>query len=259
MMYQCSAIVALRKEPQMPVGMTLGGYSIVPFLLLVIVPGLLGLWAQIRVKSAFARASKIPASSGLTGAQVAKEILRAFNINDVGIEVSHGMLSDHYDPKAKMLRLSEKVYGGRSVAAAGIAAHEVGHAIQHATRYGPLSLRSAIVPMAVVGSNVANIAIMAGVLLMAFMSAKMGATILLVGILGLCAVAFFQLITLPVEFDASRRAKDLLQSSGLVAAGPEAQAMNSVLNAAALTYVAALVATVGTILYYLLILTQRRD
>lgn len=240
-------------------GMNVGGYSILPFLVLVIVPLLLGLWAQFRVKSAFNKASKIQSSSGMTGAQIAKEIMRSFNINDVGIEESHGMLSDHYDPKAKMLRLSKDVFHGKSVAAAGIAAHEAGHAIQHATNYGPLGLRSFLVPAAVLGSNVANIAIMAGVLMMALLSPKMGATVLLIGILGLCLVALFQLITLPVEFDASRRAKDLLTTTGLVAAGPETQAMNRVLNAAALTYVAALVATVGTILYYLLILTQRRD
>jgi len=239
--------------------MNVGGYSILPFLVLVIVPLLLGLWAQFRVKSAFNKASKIQSSSGMTGAQIAKEIMRSFNINDVGIEESHGMLSDHYDPKAKMLRLSKDVFHGKSVAAAGIAAHEAGHAIQHATNYGPLGLRSFLVPAAVLGSNVANIAIMAGVLMMALLSPKMGATVLLIGILGLCLVALFQLITLPVEFDASRRAKDLLTTTGLVAAGPETQAMNRVLNAAALTYVAALVATVGTILYYLLILTQRRD
>ncbi len=243
----------------MPGGMNVGGYSILPFLVLVIVPLLLGLWAQFRVKSAFNKASKIQSSSGMTGAQIAKEIMRSFNINDVGIEESHGMLSDHYDPKAKMLRLSKDVFHGKSVAAAGIAAHEAGHAIQHATNYGPLGLRSFLVPAAVLGSNVANIAIMAGVLMMALLSPKMGATVLLIGILGLCLVALFQLITLPVEFDASRRAKDLLTTTGLVAAGPETQAMNRVLNAAALTYVAALVATVGTILYYLLILTQRRD
>lgn len=243
----------------MPLQMTGGSSSLLPFLLLIIVPLLLGLWAQFRVKSAFAAASRIPASSGLTGAQVAKEILRAFNINDVGIEVSHGMLSDHYDPKAKMLRLSQDVYNGRSVASAGIAAHEVGHAIQHATNYGPLSLRSAIVPMAVVGSNVANIAIMIGMFMWAIIGPQLGTTVMLVGIVGLCAVALFQLVTLPVEFDASRRAKDLLQSTGLVAAGVEAQAMNRVLNAAALTYVAALVSTLGTILYYVLILMGRRD
>lgn len=243
----------------MPMGYMGGQGSYLPFLLLVIVPLLLGLWAQFRVKSAFNRASKIPSSSRMTGAQIAREIMRAHNITDVGVEESHGMLSDHYDPKAKMLRLSQAVFNGQSVAAAGIAAHEAGHAIQHAVHYGPLGLRSALVPAAVVGSNVANVAIMIGVFVMALVSAKLGTPILLIGILGLCLVALFQLITLPVEFDASRRAKDLLTSSGLVAPGVEANAMNSVLNAAALTYVAALVSTIGTILYYLLILTQRRN
>jgi len=227
-----------------------GGGSMMPFLLLLVVPLLLGLWAQFRVKSAFGRASRIPASSGLTGAQIAREIMRAHNINDVGVEVSHGMLSDHYDPKAKMLRLSEAVHNGRSVAAAGIAAHEAGHAVQHATNYGPLALRSGLVPLAVVGSNVSNIALLIGVFMWAILGPQLGMTVMLIGIGGLCLVALFQLITLPVEFDASRRAKDLLTSTGLVAPGVEANAMHSVLNAAALTYVAALVATLGTILYY---------
>lgn len=242
----------------MPFGFTGGGGSLLPFLLLIIGPLLLGLWAQFRVKSTFAAASRIPASSRMTGAQVAREILRAHNINDVGIEVSRGMLSDHYDPKAKMLRLSEQVYAGHSVAAAGIAAHEAGHAIQHAHNYGPLKLRSGLVPLAAIGSNIANIAILIGLIMFA---TKFGPAMLLIGIGGLCLMALFQLITLPVEFDASRRAKDLLQSTGLVAKGNESAAMNAVLNAAALTYVAALVATLGTILYYALILFsgQRRD
>lgn len=240
----------------MPGGFIGGGGSFLPFLLLIIVPLLLGLWAQFRVKSAFGKASRIPASSRMTGAQIAMEIMRAHNINDVGVEVSHGMLSDHYDPKAKMLRLSKDVYNGHSVAAAGIAAHEAGHAIQHATHYGPLKLRSGLVPLAAVGSNIANIAILIGLVMFA---TKFGPMMLLIGIGGLCLMALFQLITLPVEFDASRRAKDLLTSTGLVAPGPEAAAMNSVLNAAALTYVAGLVATLGTILYYLLIFMSRRD
>jgi Zn-dependent membrane protease YugP len=239
--------------------MMMNGHSLAPYLLLIVVPLLLGLWAQFRVKSAFGSASRIPASSRLTGAQVAREILRAHNINDVGIEVSHGMLSDHYDPKAKMLRLSNEVFNGHSVAAAGIAAHEAGHAVQHATNYGPLALRSGIVPLAAVGGQIANIALMIG-FVMLVIGSTLAPIVLLIGIGGLCLIALFQLITLPVEFDASRRAKDLLQSTGLVAAGAESQAMNRVLNAAALTYVAALVATFGMILYYLLLIFGgRRD
>jgi Zn-dependent membrane protease YugP len=237
-----------------------GGSTLLPFLLLIIVPVLLGLWAQFRVRSTFGAAQRVPASSGLSGAEVAREIMRAHGITNVGVEVSHGMLSDHYDPRAKMLRLSPDVYNGRSVAALGIAAHEAGHALQDAQHYGPLKLRSGIVPLAVVGSHVSNVALLLGVLLWGALGSTLGPTLLMVGIAGLCLVALFQLITLPVEYDASRRAKDLLVSTGLVSRGREAQAMSAVLNAAALTYVAALVATLGTILYYALILFGgRRD
>lgn len=247
-------------EGTMPVqGITFGGFG--PYLLLVLVPMLLGLWAQFRVKSAFGRASKVAASSGLSGAEVAREIMRAHGISNVGVEPSNGFLSDHYDPRAKMLRLSPDVFNGRSVAALGIAAHEAGHALQDATGYGPLRLRSAVVPLAMVGGQVANIALMGGLLVAALIAPKLGITMLLAGVAGLFLVALFQLITLPVEFDASNRAKSLLTTTGLIAPGQETQEMSSVLNAAALTYVAALVATVGTILYYLLIIFshQRRD
>ena len=240
-------------------GLSFGGFG--PYLLLVIVPMLLGLWAQFRVKSAFGHASKVAASSGLSGAEVAREIMHAHGISNVGVEPSNGFLSDHYDPKAKMLRLSPDVFNGRSVAALGIAAHEAGHALQDATGYGPLRLRSAIVPLAMVGGQVANFALMAGLFVAALIAPKLGMTMLLAGVAGLFLVAFFQLVTLPVEFDASNRAKKLLTTTGLVAPGEETQEMSSVLNAAALTYVAALVATIGTILYYLLIIFshQRRD
>jgi uncharacterized protein len=224
------------------------------FAVLIVVPMLLGLYAQWKVKSAFRASMLVRASSGLTGAEVAREICKAHGIKDVGVEVSHGMLSDHYDPSAKMLRLSEDVYNGTSVGSLGIAAHEAGHALQHATGYGPLRLRSGIVPLAMIGSHVSNFAILGGCLAMALIGPKLGAPLLLLGIAGLTLVAVFQLITLPVEFDASRRAKDLLTSTGLVAPGEETRAMSRVLNAAALTYVAALVATVGTIIYYLFML-----
>lgn len=234
-----------------------GGFGgLLPYLLLIILPMLLGLWASFRVKSTFNKASRVMASSGLTGAEVAAEIMRAHGIHNVGVEPSNGFLSDHYDPKAKMLRLSPDVYNGRSVAALGVAAHEAGHALQDAHGYGPLKLRSALVPIAQVGGVAANIAIIGGCLLMAIIGPKLGVPALIIGVLGLCAIAVFQLITLPVEFDASRRAKDLLISTGLVSQGPEAAAMSKTLNAAALTYVAALVSTIGTILYYLLLIAS---
>ena len=223
-------------------------------LLLIIVPLLLGLWAQYKVHSALKQAQAIPASCGLSGAEVAQEICRAHGINDVKVEPSQGFLSDHYDPSSRTLRLSPDIYDGRSVAALGIAAHEAGHALQHAQHYGPLALRNTIVPAAQLGGYAANFAIMGGMLLMAFVAHNLGVTVLLFGVAGLMLVAAFQLITLPVEFDASRRAKDILTSTGLVLPGREATAMSRVLDAAALTYVAALVSTIGTILYYLLII-----
>jgi Zn-dependent membrane protease YugP len=241
----------------MPGGGGMGGIML--WVLLLIPPMLLGLYAQWKVHSAFKRASQVRAVSGMTGAEVAREIMKAHGIPNVGVEESHGFLSDHYDPRAKMLRLSRDVYHGNSVAALGIAAHEAGHALQDAQGYAPLTARSAIVPMAQVGGVVSNIALMAGVIVMAVIGPKLGTPLLIVGILGLCCVALFQLITLPVEFDASRRAKDLLTSTGLVAQGQETREMSRVLNAAALTYIAALVTTIATILYYVLILFSRRE
>ena len=231
------------------------------YLLFLIGPLLLGLWAQYRVRSALAQAKAVPASSGLSGAEVAQEICRAHGINDVRVEPTQGFLSDHYDPSTKTLRLSPDIYEGRSVAALGIAAHEAGHALQHAEHYGPLVLRNAIVPLATAGSYAANFAIIGGMVMMALIGPKLGMTMLLVGVVGLVLVAFFQLVTLPVEFDASRRAKDILVSTGLVLPGQEATAMCGVLDAAALTYIAALVSTISTILYYLLLISgaSRRD
>lgn len=254
MLFELSHTLAQQAQPG---GISFGGF--LPFILLIIAPMLLGLYAQFKVKSTFKKASQVMASSGLTGAQVAAEIMKAHGIHNVGVEPSNGFLSDHYDPRAKMLRLSPDVYNGHSVAALGVAAHEAGHALQDAQGYGPLKLRSAIVPIASFGGTAANVAIMGGCIAMAVIGPKLGTPILLIGILGLCAVAVFQLITLPVEFDASRRAKDLLTSTGLVAPGPETAFMSKTLNAAALTYVAALVATIGTILYYLMIVFMRRE
>jgi Zn-dependent membrane protease YugP len=229
-----------------------GGWA--PWLLLVLFPMLIGIWAAWRVKSVFGWASKIAASCGMSGAEVATEIMRAHNITDVSVEESHGFLSDHYDPTAKVLRLSADVYNGRSVASIGVAAHEAGHALQHAEGYSPLKLRSTLVPVAQIGGNAANIALTIGMFAFALIGPKLGMPILIIGVIGLCAIAVFQLITLPVEFDASNRAKKILTSTGILMPGEETAAMHKVLNAAAMTYVAALVSTLGTILYYLLII-----
>lgn len=220
-------------------------------LLLAIGPLLLGLWAQWRIKSAYARAAAVPASSGFTGAQTAEMILRAHQIGDVRIEPVRGHLTDHYDPRAKVLRLSEPVFAGRSVAALGIAAHEAGHALQDATHYGPLKLRNGIVPLASVGANTGAMLALFGVIAMGIAPA-LSLWLLGAGIVLFSVVVVFQLVNLPVEFDASRRAKELLTSTGIVAQGGEAREMSSVLSAAALTYVAATVSSIATLLYYIL-------
>jgi hypothetical protein len=233
-----------------------------PMYFVILAPAIvLGLWAQLRVKSAYHAASQVRAASGLTGAQVAHDILEAHGIRGIGIEPSHGYLSDHYDPRAKVMRLSPDVFQGRSVAALGIAAHEAGHAVQDHVHYGPLKLRNGIVPFAMVGSNLSWILIIIGLAIGAT-GTLVGTWMIWGGIVLFSIVVLFQLINLPVEFDASRRAKDLLQSSGLVAQGEEARAMNRVLNAAALTYVAATLTAVLQLVYLVLrsgVLGQHRD
>lgn len=213
-------------------------------------PGiLLGLWAQMQVKSRFAKYSQVPNHTGLSGAEVAAAILRANSIHNVSIEQVQGTLSDHYDPKAKALRLSPDVFNGRSVAAAGVAAHEVGHAIQDASGYRWLRMRSAIVPILTFTSPLALPVMIGGV---ALMSAGMliGRPIAILGVLLFSALVVFQLVTLPVEFDASRRALAEVEGSRLIV--DDTNGAKKVLNAAALTYVAAAVSSVGQLLYWLL-------
>ena len=230
------------------------------YLLFMVPPLLLALWAQWRVKAAYHQASQVPAQSGLTGAEAARMLLESYGIRNVAIEPTHGMLSDHYDPRHKVLRLSHDVYAGRSVAALGIASHEAGHAIQDATHYGPLKFRNGIVPLAAVGSQFGVMLVFIGAIAMGA-APFLGKWMLIAGIALFSTVVLFQLINLPVEYDASRRAKDLMQSSGLVRQGGEASAMNRVLNAAALTYVAATLTAILTLLYYVLrsgLLSDRR-
>jgi len=210
---------------------------------------LLSLWAQFRVKSAYARYSQVATRSGLTGADVAQRILQANGINGVRIEGIRGSLTDHYDPRSRTLRLSEGVYGTRSIAAAGIAAHEVGHAIQHAQNYGPLKFRSAWVPVANLGGGLSMMVIMAA-LAMGGAATATGQSLATAGILMFATTTVFTLITLPVEFDASKRALATLESGGVMPKDEIAGA-RKVLNAAALTYVAAFVTSLLTLLYYL--------
>jgi len=226
-----------------------------PWYLLFLAPGiLLALWAQVRVQSAYAEASRLPARSGYSGAETADAMLHAAGIPGVQIEPTEGFLSDHYVPGERVLRLSPDVYAGRSLAALGVAAHEAGHALQDASRYPLLVMRNALVPVASFGSNAAWIIILLG-----FVMHLMG--LILAGIVVFSATVVFQLVNLPVEFDASRRARLALVSSGLVSREEDAE-VGKVLNAAALTYVAATLTSVLTLLYFLFrsgLLGGRRD
>jgi Zn-dependent membrane protease YugP len=216
---------------------------------LFLIPGvLLMLWAQSQVRGSYAKYSQIRNSLNMTGAQVARRILDANGLYNVPVEQTGGELSDHYDPGKHTLYLSDGVYGKPSIAAMGIAAHEVGHAIQHAKAYAPLQMRTAIVPAVNIGSSLGVFVLIAGIFLHLTGLAWVG-----VGLFALSTV--FALITLPVEFDASRRAKDALVNLGLVDGGlqhgQEGSGVASVLNAAAWTYVAGFAASVLSLLYYI--------
>ena len=205
---------------------------------------ILSAFASIRVKSTYKKFSQQTTRSGLTGAEVAAEILSRNGLSNVTVEETSGFLSDHYDPMKKVVRLSPEVYGSSSISAIGVAAHETGHAIQHAKAYGPLMLRNTFVPVASIGSSLSWIIIVAG-----FILGMMNLVHL--GIILFSAVVFFQLITLPVEFNASARAKEILSSYGIVSAG-ELEGVNRVLSAAAMTYVAAAASSIMTLLYFLI-------
>jgi len=226
-------------------------------LLFVIPPLLLGLWAQARVRSAYARASRVRSRRGLTGADTAKTLLDLEGVDGVRIEATPGFLADHYHPMQRKLRLSETVYSDDSLAAVGVAAHEAGHAIQHARRYVPMYLRTALVPLTTVGSVLGQIALGVGVFL-AFMGFMLGQWMILAGIAGFAVVFLFSLVTLPVEFNASRRARAALARHGLVDRD-EMGEVKGVLDAAALTYVASTVAVLGTLLQLLYVYNRSRD
>ncbi len=203
---------------------------------------LLAMWAQYRVRHAFSKANSVPAR--LSGAAAARDILDSAGLQDVAIEMTPGTLSDHYDPRANVLRLSEPVYSGRTQAAVGIAAHEAGHAIQKARHYAPLIIRNAAVPAASFGSNSAFLLLILGVIFNFQPLVSVG--LALFGV-----VVFFQIVNLPVEFNASARAKQQLVGLGIVPQ-EEMKYVNAVLNAAAMTYVAATLQAVLTLVYYFL-------
>ncbi len=232
--------------------MPLFGMFIDPLYLYMMIPGfILAAWASIKVKSNFARYSRVRSSSGMTGAEVAREILRRNNLHDVQVQETRGMLSDHYDPRTRVVRLSRDVYSTPSVAAIAVAAHEVGHALQHAKKYAPLSLRTAAVPMARFGSYAPWIIVIGGFYLHIL-------SLVYVGVILFTFAVAFQLITLPVEFNASTRARAQLESLGLVTQS-DAYGVRKVLSAAAMTYVAGAVAAILQLLYYLMLLSGRRD
>jgi Zn-dependent membrane protease YugP len=211
---------------------------------------LLGLWAQFKVQSSFRKYSQVRSMVGLSGAEIARRMLDMSGLYNVQVELTNGFLSDHYDPAHRVLRLSPDVYRGNSLAAAGVAAHEAGHALQHQDAYLPMQIRSAIVPTVQIGSWLGPIIFIIGFVLNF-------TTLAYVGLILFAAVAVFAIITLPVEFNASKRAKAWLADSGVLYQN-ELGGVNAVLDAAALTYVAAAAQAVSTLLYYVFLLTGSR-
>ncbi len=223
-----------------------------PTYILLIIGAVLSLAASAKLKSTFAKYSSVPAASGLTGEAVARRILHTAGITDVDVVAVSGSLTDHYDPAGKVVRLSEPIYGRTSIAAVGVAAHECGHAIQHAQNYAPLAIRSAIVPVANIGAGFSWPLFVAG-LLLSFRP------LITVGIIMFSLAVLFQLVTLPVEINASSRALKMLEGTGIL--GPdENKAAKSVLTAAALTYVASLASSVLQLLRMIILAGgNRRD
>jgi hypothetical protein len=224
-----------------------------PLWLVFAVPGLLlGIWAQIKLSHAYGKYSKIPVESGMTGAEAARRILNDAGLNDMPVEEVPGHLNDHYDPTKRALFLSSDNYYGRTVAAVGVAAHESGHALQHQAAYGLFNMRMAIVPITQFANTAYVLIFMAG-----FIFRSMFPTFIWIAIGLFTVTTLFQLVTLPVEYDASRRAKEQLFRLGLVRED-ERSGISKVLDAAALTYVAALVSSVLNLLYMLTIARDRR-
>ena len=217
-----------------------------PLYLLLTLPALVfSIWAQVRVKGAFKKYSKVSLRSGMSGAEAARAIVGVSGLSGVTVERHGGFLSDHYDPRSKTLRLSPDVYDGRSVAAVAVAAHEAGHSLQDATNYAPLVLRSQLVPATQIGQQLWFWPFLAGLFFQV-------TALMWIGVIFFAAVVVFQLVTLPTEYNASNRAKAVLASTGIVTTSEEAQGVERVLGAAALTYVAALVASLLQLVYMIL-------
>jgi len=228
------------------------------YLILVVPTLLLSLWAQFMVKSTFAKYSKVPCSKGITGTDAAALLLRTNNINDVKVEPVGGSLTDHYSPSDKKLRLSEPVYNSTSISAVGVAAHEAGHAIQHATHWSPLGLRSTLVPMANIGSRFGPWLAIIGLAIPASSSySGIGPLLLNIGIILFSGAVLFYVITLPVEFNASHRAITVLRANNVLNE-KELNGVKKVLTAAALTYVASALTAIASLLRLLLLARRRR-
>ena len=231
----------------------MGYYYWDPTYILVVIGAVICMIASARVKGTFNKYSQLRSMSGMNGAQVAQRVLQAAGIYDVQVRHVSGSLTDHYDPRTKTVNLSDPVYNATSVAALGVAAHECGHAIQHAKSYAPLSIRSALVPIANFGSMLAWPVILIGL----FFNTRSSGLIIDIGILLFSAAVLFQLVTLPVEFDASRRALVMLRTQGILA-DDELKYTRRVLKSAALTYVASAAAAILQLLRIILITNGRR-
>lgn len=229
-----------------------------PLYLLMVSPAIiLALYAQAKVRWTFNKYSKVRASSGLSGAETSKKILSQNGLTDIAVERTTGRLSDHYDPRRKILALSPEVYGGNSLASLGVAAHETGHALQHARRYFPMKIRSGLLPVANFGSQMAWPLLIIGFLLVGWLRTPIGYLLINIGIFAFGLAVLFQVINLPVEYNASRRAMTILRDGGYISQA-EYRPTKSVLSAAALTYVAAAAAAILQLLY-LVMRSQSRD
>ena len=223
--------------------------SVQAFLLFFIIPMVIGFWAQHRVKSTFAKNLQVRVANGMTGAQVARRVLDANGLNEVPVDETPGSLSDHYDPRSRSVHLSPEVFQGVSVASTAVAAHEVGHAIQHAKSYAFFKVRSSLFPAVQFASNIWMLFLLGGIFLQI-------ADFIVLAIALYSVAVLFQIVTLPVEFDASKRAKRQLHDLGLVASN-EGNGVEATLNAAAWTYVAGALAAIAQLLYFLSLLNNR--
>jgi uncharacterized protein len=229
--------------------------SLTYWVILIIIPMLFGLYAQMKIRSAYAKNVQIPSRGRITGREAAEAVMTSAGITDVEIVEVPGELTDHYDPIHRRLALSQHNYRGTSLAALGVAAHEAGHAIQHKVGYSMMTIRQTMAPATQIAASVANFVLIAGIFLI---SSAIGGKLLLFGAIALGIICLFQFVTLPVEFDASRRAKAQLVNLGIVDRD-EMPGVHETLDAAALTYVAAFVASLGSLLHILMLLSGRRE